>query len=159
MANSKNRTLLLLIAVLLITNVVMLYLLNREPVKEAELSRSEKMVKMVQEELDLSQGQVKEYLKLRTFRDSLMKPIQGEIRNAKMEMLQLIRQDSVDLNALNNIAKKVGDNQAMMEMEYFNHFKRMQQMLQDDQQPKFDSLLLRMIYRTTGANDSLQKRQ
>jgi hypothetical protein len=158
MANTKNRTLLLLIAVLLITNVVMLYLLNREPVKEPELSRSERMIKMVQEELDLSQGQVAEYVKLRTFRDSLMKPIQGEIRNAKMEMLLLIRQDSVSEDVLKGISRKVGDNQALMEMEYYSHFKRMQQMLQDDQQPKFDSLLLRMIYRTTGAADSLPKR-
>lgn len=158
MATSKNRTLLLLIAVLLITNMVMLYLLNREPEKEPELSRSERMVKMVQDELELTPGQVEEYIKLRNYRDSIMKPIQESMRTAKMEMIQLIRQDSVNQNQLQEITGRVGNNQALIEMENFSHFKRMQKMLGDNQQPKFDSLLMRMIYRSTGAGDSLPRR-
>jgi hypothetical protein len=159
MATSKNRTLLLLIAVLLVTNMVMLYLLNREPEKEPELSRSERMVKMVQDELGLTPVQVDEYTKLRNYRDSVMKPIQANMRSAKMEMIQLIRQDSVSQAQLQEITNRVGSNQALMEMEYFNHFKRMQKMLGNDQQPKFDSLLIRMIYRSTGAGDSLSGKE
>jgi hypothetical protein len=159
MAHSKNRTLLILIMVLLLTNGIMLYLLNREQPKEPELSRSERMVKMVQDELALNPEQVEEYIKLRGYRDSLMKPIQADLRNAKIDMLQLIRKDSVHIDSLQSTAERVGDQQAKIELEYYNHFKRMQKMLQNDQQPKFDSLLLRMVYRSTGAADSVQRAQ
>jgi len=55
------------------------------------------------------------------------------------------------------MAARVGNGQAKMEIEYFNHFRRMEKMLQESQRPKFDSLLIRMIYRSTGAADSLPK--
>ncbi len=158
--SNNNRTLILLILVLLLTNGIMLFLLTREepaPKEEPQLSRSERQVKMVQEELSLDSAQVKEYLVLRNYRDSLLRPIQHEIRKAKMEMNALIRQDSVSADSVKIAAARVGNGQAKMEIEYFNHFKRMEKMLQDSQRTKFDSLLIRMIYRSTGAGDSLPK--
>lgn len=158
MANRNNKTLLIIIIVLLITNGIMLYLINQTPEKEPELSRSERMVNMVQEELNLTPAQVEQYIALRALRDSFSRPIQWEMRMAKMEILQLIRQDSIPPDTLQTLASRVGKSHALMEIEYYNHFKRMQKMLQDNQQPLFDSLLYRMIYRTTGAGDSLPKK-
>jgi hypothetical protein len=117
------------------------------------------MVKMVQEELQLDSAQVNQYLILRSLRDSITKPIQAELRSSKMEMMQFIRNDSVDVDSLKACAQKVGDKQALIELEYYYHFKRMQQMLTPAQQPKFDSLLVRMVYRNTGSADSIQRAQ
>jgi len=159
-AKSNNRTLLLLIMVLLVTNGIMLYLLTREepePEKGPELTRNERSIKMIQEELNLDSLQVQEYRGLRLYRDSMLRPIQTDMRKAKMEMTSLLRRDSVSADSVKMMASRVGDGQAKMEIEYFNHFKRMEQMLQAEQRPKFDSLLIRMIYRSTGAADSLPK--
>jgi hypothetical protein len=159
-AKSNNRTLLLLILVLLVTNGIMLYLLTRdEPAhkEEPQLSRTERQIKMIQEELSLDSAQVKQYLGLRDYRDSLLRPIQTDMRKAKMDMTSLRSKDSVSADSIKIMAARVGDGQAKMEIEYFNHFKRMEKMLDEGQRSRFDSLLIRMIYRSTGAGDSLPK--
>ncbi len=144
---SNNRTLLLLLMVLLVTNGIMLFLLTKkeEKPKEPQLSRSERMIKRVQEELALDSAQVKQYLALRAHRDSTLNPVQREMREKKNAMMQLLRVDSLPKDSLMAAAKKIGESQALIELEYFNHFKRMMQMLKPEQQPKFDSLLYRMV--------------
>jgi Spy/CpxP family protein refolding chaperone len=154
----NNRTLLFLIMVLLMANGVMLYLLTRpEPTKEPELTRNERSIKMAQDALGLTPAQAEKYLSLRGLRDSLMKPHQDNLRAAKLVMMQLLQKDSVSDAELQAAAQKVGAMQVPIEMEYLNHFRRMKTMLEPAQQPKFDTLLQRMVMRTTGAGDSLQK--
>ena len=160
MLRSNNRTLLLIIAVLLLINGVMIYLITR-PVKQKEpdIPRSERMIRMVQDELDLDSAQVKNYIELRKYRDSVMKPVQNDLWAAKLEMFRQVLKDSLAPGELEAAAAKVGEKQARMELEYFNHFKRMQNMLEPSQLPKFDSLLIRMVYRSTGAADSVQRQE
>ena len=154
----NNRTLLFLIIVLLLTNGVMLYLLTRpEPVKEPELSRNERNIKMVKDELGLTPAQAENYVALRELRDSLIKPHQYNLRASKMELMQLLQKDSIAEADLLVVAQKVGAMQAPIELEYVNHFRRMKSMLEPAQKPKFDTLLQRMVMRSTGAGDSLQK--
>ncbi len=154
----NNRTLLFLIFVLLLTNGVMLYLITRpEPAKEPELTRNERSIKMVQDELGLTPVQTENYLSLREMRDSLIKPHQYNLRAAKQELMLLLQKDSVSDADLQAAAQKVGAMQAPIEMEYVNHFRRMKNMLESEQKPRFDTLLQRMVMRATGAGDSLQK--
>ena len=105
---SNNRTLILLIVVLLLTNGIMLFLLTRDEKASAEpeLSRSERMIKMVQNELGLDSSQVKEYIALRSLRDSLLKPIQSEMRNNKMAIMDLVKTPQVDTVALESALQK-----------------------------------------------------
>jgi len=138
----------------------MLFLLTLDepvPQDEPQVSRSDKQVKMMQEELSLDSAQVEQYRILRNYRDSILRPIQTDMRKAKMEMTSLRRNDSLSADSIKMMAARVGDGQVKMEIEYFNHFRRMEKMLQDNQRPKFDSMLIKMIYRSTGAGDSLPK--
>ena len=144
----KNKTLLLLIAVLLIANFVMLYLLLKPEIKPSELTRSEKMVKMLQEELGLDSSQMTAYLSLREYRDKQLEPIQDSMKMAKNEMMTLLRKEGLTDVEIYEAAQQVGDVQAIIEITYFEHFKRMQQMLKPNQQPKLDSLLFRMVNRS-----------
>jgi hypothetical protein len=155
LARSNNRTLLLLIVVLLVTNGIMLYLLTREEVKPVvpELSRSERMIKMVQDELSLDSAQVQQYISLRTMRDSLIKPIQEEMRANKMAIMGMVKNENVDSAALLSATSKLGVSQAQIESQYFFHFRRMTKILREDQLPKFDSLMTRMVNRSTGQDN------
>lgn len=155
----NQKTLLFLIIILLITNFSLLYLLLNpaEKPKEPELTRSERMVKMVQNELSLTPSQLEAYIILRQKRDSILKPLQQELRIAKFEMLQMLQKDSLSDEQVKAAADKVGSVQPAIEMAYFNHFRRIQAMLATEQQPKFDTLLQRMIYRNTGVTDSLRR--
>lgn len=153
----KNKTLLLLIAVLLVANFVMLYLLLKPETKPSELTRVERMVKMLQDELGLDSAQTVNYLSLREYRDQKLKPLQDSMKTAKQEMMTLLRKEGLTDAEVNAAAQKVGDEQALIEIAYFEHFKRMQQLLTPEQQPKFDSLLFRMVNRS-GLGDNQRNR-
>ncbi len=149
----KNKTLLLLIAVLLVANFVMLYLLLKPEKKPSELTRVERMVKMLQDELGLDSAQTVKYLSLREYRDQKLKPLQDSMKTAKQEMMTLLRKEGLTDAEVNFAAQKVGDEQALIEITYFEHFKRMQQLLTPEQQPQFDSLLFRMVNRSNSDNN------
>jgi Spy/CpxP family protein refolding chaperone len=155
-ARTNNRTLLLLIMVLLVTNGIMLYLLTKteEKPKEPELSRTERSIKMVQDALSLDSIQVNQYLALRGYRDSLLAPRQSEMRAHKNAMMKLLRVDSIPNDSVIAAAKRIGDTQAQIEVEYFTHFRRMIQLLNPDQQPKFDTLIYKMVNRSNAGQDS-----
>ncbi len=156
---SKNKTLLMLIGVLLITNFVMLYLLTKPVAKEPEISRSERMAKMLQKDLGLDSAQIYKYLELREFRDNQLKPLQQDLRQSKLEMMDLLKLDSISKEQIELAAEKVASKQPPIEVAFFEHFQRLQQMLRPDQKMQFDSLLVRMVNRSTGGNDSADKKQ
>ena len=150
----KNKTLLLLIGVLLVTNLVMLYLLLKPHPAEPNLSRAEKMAKMLQDDLGLDTAQTNQYYSLRKYRDEQMRPLQQEMRQAKLSMMDLLNKEGATDAEIDSAAMLIGQKQSAIEIAYFKHFKRMQQMLRTDQQLKFDTMLMRMIYRSTGGADS-----
>lgn len=150
---ARNKTLLIIIAALLISNLVMLYFITRPEPKATqapELSRTEKMVKMLQEELSLDSVQTRQYLELRARRDSLLKPYQAELRTAKLNLLGMLSQDSLSQASIDSAAAVVGARQSEVEGVYFRHFRRMQQMLRSEQKPLLDTLLIRMVLRGPG---------
>lgn len=146
----KNKTLLLLIGVLLVTNVVMLYLLLKPHPAEPNLSRAERMAKMLQTDLGLDTAQTNQYYTLRKYRDEQLRPLQQEMRQAKLSMMDLLNKEGATDAEIDSAAQLIGQKQSAIEIAYFKHFKRMQQMLRTDQQLKFDTMLMRMIYRSTG---------
>lgn len=160
MARSNNRTLLFIILVLLVTNGIMLYLLTRTEEKpvEPQLSGAERMIKKVQEELALDSAQVNRYKALRALRDSQLAPIQAGMHAQKNAIIQLLRNDSIPEDSIIAHAKRVGEKQALIELEYFRHFRRITQMLNPDQQPRFDSLLYKMLNRTYSDKESQDKK-
>lgn len=151
----KNKVLVMLVVALLLTNLGMLWYFNRET-KEATqvLSRSERMAEMMKKELGFSDAQALEYLRLRQLRDSLMQPLNQELRAAKMEMIQLLRQPNVPDSVALAAASKIAARQAPLEMEYYRHFRRMQALCEAGQLGAFDSMLVRMVKRNTGDTTS-----
>lgn len=150
----KNKTLLIIIAVLLVSNLVLLYFITRpEPVTPAP-TRTERMVKMLQEELDLDTTQTAQYLSLRAYRDSLLAAPQADLRQAKLNLINLLSQDSLSDATIDSATAVVGQRQQMVEAVYFRHFMRLQKVLSAQQKPKLDSLLTRMIIRGAGGQEN-----
>lgn len=150
----KNKTLLLIISLLLVTNFVMLYFLLKPQPNEPNLSRSERMAKMLQTDLGLDTAQINKYYTLRKYRDEQLRPLQQEMRLAKLSMMNLLNKEGATDAEIDSAALLIGQKQSAIEIAYFKHFKRMQQMLNANQQLKFDTMLRRMIYRSTGGADS-----
>src|SRR5215204_2686294 len=87
----KSKMLVILVVVLLLTNCAMLYYLVRD-YKEDKKTRSEKLVEWVRKELKLDDQQYNIYISSRVMRDSIIQPINDQIRASKLQMLGYIQQ-------------------------------------------------------------------
>jgi protein CpxP len=152
MSNTSNKpVLIILIVVLLITNLGMLWYFTRDAKEEVKpMTRSERMGEMMRKELNFDDRQVQEYLALRARRDSIMAPLNLELRAAKMEMLDLISKGEGTDSLLWLGAEKVAAKQVPIEVAFHQHFKRLQAICNQQQLKSFDSMLQRMVRRSTG---------
>lgn len=150
-SGSKNKVMVLLLVVLLGTNLGMLWYFTRETKEESKpLTRSERMAEMMKKDLGFDDAQAQEYLKLRQMRDSIMRPLNMELRQAKMEMIELLRKTDVPDSVALRVASKVAAKQVPLEMEFYNHFRRLKALCKPAQEASFDSMLVRMVKRNTG---------
>jgi hypothetical protein len=148
---NNNKVLLSLLVLLLLTNVGMLWYFTREEKIEAKpVSRTERMAAMVQKELGFTDEQKQHYITLRLKRDSLLAPLNADLRAAKLEMINLLKQENVPDSAVQWVAEKIAAKQVPIEMEFYRHFIRVKAMCQPQQYSAFDSLLNRMVRRNTG---------
>lgn len=148
---NNNKVLLSLLVLLLLTNVGMLWYFTREEkIEEKPMSRTERMANMVQKELGFSEDQKQQYIALRLKRDSLLAPLNADLRAAKLEMINLLKQDNVPDSVVLSVAQKIAAKQVPIETEFYKHFIRIKAMCQPQQYNAFDSLLNRMVRRNTG---------
>lgn len=144
---ARNRTLLILIVVLLATNFTLLYLLLRPQEKPPELSRSERMARLLEQKLNFDATQKTQYLKLREYRDSLMHPLQVDLRDAKLQMIELLRRPDVPDTTVLATARQIAERQIPVEIAFYHHFRRIQAICQPEQLPRLDSMLVNMVNR------------
>jgi Spy/CpxP family protein refolding chaperone len=148
---NNNKVLLSLLVLLLLTNIGMLWYFTREEKIETKpVSRTERMAAMVQREMNLTDEQKQQYIALRLKRDSLLAPLNADLRAAKLEMINLLKQDNVPDSMVKAVADKIAAKQVPIEMEFYKHFVRIKAMCQPQQYGSFDSLLNRMVRRNTG---------
>jgi hypothetical protein len=151
--SGRNKILVILVIVLLLTNAGMLYYFtccDKTKDEEKPLSRAEWVAK----ELKLDSAQVKTYMGYRALRDSNIKIIQLDLRVAKLQLLELLRQPNLTDSAINAAIAGVADKQKPIELEYFKHYQRMKVLLNPQQMVTFDTLLVRMVRRNTGGDDT-----
>lgn len=152
MSNSSNKpALIILIVVLLFTNLGMLWYFTRDAKEEVKpTTRTQRMADMMRKELGFDDKQVQEYVSLRIRRDSILAPLNAALREAKIEMVNLLNTEGVSDSTLLLAAQKVAAKQVPIEVAFQQHFKRIQAMCNPQQQKSFDSMLLRMVRRSTG---------
>ena len=149
-STGKSKMLVILVVVLLLTNLGMVYFLLKNSSEEKK-SREQKQVEYMTKELKLDEKQLPEYIALRKKRDQVLIPLYDSLRDAKMQMVTYLRQpasavpDSLVLAVENEISYR----QQQIDMEYFRHFRRIQAICRPDQLSLFDSVLVKMVNRTT----------
>jgi periplasmic protein CpxP/Spy len=152
MSNSSNKpALIILIVVLLITNLGMLWYFTRDAKEEVKpTTRTQRMAEMMRKELGFDSNQAQEYINLRHRRDSIMAPMNAELREAKIEMIKLMSTEGVTDSMMQLAAEKIAAKQVPIEVAFHQHFKRIQAICNPQQLKSFDSMLLRMVRRSTG---------
>ncbi len=147
----RNQLLLLIILVLVATNLYLLwYVNNSQPTEEPKLTRNERLKNWVQRDLGFDSAQAEQYIALRNQRDSLLKPVNAELRDAKMRMIALKSNPEASDSLVQSVVQNIAAKQAAVELVYLAHFRRLNALCLPDQRPRLDSLLERVIKRNTG---------
>ncbi|MBS1654397.1 MAG: hypothetical protein JSU05_06120, partial [Bacteroidetes bacterium] len=79
--------------------------------------------------------------------------------NTKTRFYNLLNDPSVNDSVLNNMADSIGIKQKNIDLQIFHHFKQVGSLCTPDQQPKFDSLVVRVIKKMTTPHKPATKPQ
>jgi periplasmic protein CpxP/Spy len=152
MANTAtNKILVTLVVALLCTNLALIYYFTRRHGSaDARNGSGDRQLEWIKKELQLTEAQTAQYLALRQKRDSLLRPLNEQLRESKMKMLELLRQPGPNDSLVQRVAAEITRHQQPIEREYFEHFRRVQALCTPTQRTNFDSMLVRMILRNTG---------
>ena len=152
---TKNKSLVSIIIFLLITNIAMLVfflVLNKPPQKEVRAHDQKGMSGMLQKEVGFSKDQVDAYLSLRKSQMDTIHVLFDELRKSKMDFYNLIYSSQVSDSSLNNAAGIIAEKQKTLDLQMFDHFKKVRNMCTPDQLQKFDSTIKKVLIRMTSKN-------
>jgi len=155
-----NRVLLVIIAVLLLTNLGMLLYFTGGSKKEERkpMSRAERAAEMMRKDVGFTDEQVEQYKQLRQRRDDEMKDLNANLRAERAKLMELLRQPDVPDSVVLNVAKAIGEKTVPVEVAFYQHFRRVQQICTPEQMPRYDSMLMRIMVRgIPGGVDSTAK--
>ena len=68
-----------------------------------------------------------------------------DMRKAKDSLFKLLSYPETNDTLLNKIADVIAQKQKALDLQTFNHFKKVRTLCTPEQQPKYDSMILRMF--------------
>lgn len=145
---SRNKILLSIIAVLLVTNLVILVLffrMNRHSPDKKPPGFTERLKK----EVGFTEEQMSIYEpKKQLFWDSIRKKY-SDIKSTKEGFYHFLYDPAVPDSVLEKNAGVIGDQQKDLDLFVIKHFKDVRKMCKPEQLPKYDSLMPLVIERMT----------
>lgn len=146
----NNKALVFIIAVLLLSNIAMLYFYltkknceDNNPRKQ-NTSRGEFMVEKLKNEVGFSDSQIARYRELRVKHKESMKPLFDDIFYAKDSLYRLLSQTPSD-SQVNHYLEEIGNKQEVIDQRIFNHFFALKQLCTAEQLPRYDSVIQKVI--------------
>jgi periplasmic protein CpxP/Spy len=150
---SRNRNLIFIIAVLLLTNIgVLAYFLwfkdsGREHAN-GEGQRRTGMVDILETEVGFNKEQIEQYKQLKEQQRTASKPMYDEMRKAKDNLFKLMGDSTASDTSIQRAAEVIGLRQRELDLQTFAHFKRVRALCTSNEQAvKYDSAVLRMFRR------------
>jgi periplasmic protein CpxP/Spy len=150
MSTSNKRSLVFIIIFLLLTNIAVLgYFLwykksPRQNDREKE-NRTNGIAPALQKEVGFNEQQIAQYNQLKEEQWKKFKPMFDEVRKAKDSLFRLLSNENADDSTINRTADLIGQKQREVDLQAFNHFKRVRALCTPGQLPKYDSLIQRMM--------------
>jgi periplasmic protein CpxP/Spy len=154
---TKNKILILLVAVLLLTNIAMLVFMLSRPCGKKNMRRSREaaMTEFLQKDMGFSPQQLQQYDSLgRQHRES-MGAMFDTMRNAKAQLLKKLAAEGFTDSAMAQAATLSAGKQQQMELLMLQHFKTIRNLCTPMQQAKFDTL----YYKVWAPGRGMKKRE
>jgi Na+-transporting NADH:ubiquinone oxidoreductase subunit NqrC len=144
---STNRNLLVIIGVLLLTNIAVLvyFLWLKEPEKASANKDKNGMSEMLKKDVGFNDQQLAQYKQLKDSQSNTIRPMFDDMRKVKDSLFRLLGTPNVSDSLLNKAADAIAQKQKALELQTFNHFRKLRGLCTAEQQPKYDSMVVRMF--------------
>jgi protein CpxP len=149
----KYKALISIIIFLLITNFAMLlfFIILDKPADKRSKERIENgMSNSLKQDVGFSNDQLDQYQALRTLQRKNVKPLFDKVRKSKIDFYELLYLQNVSDSTLAVDADSIAQTQKELDLQMFNHFKKIRNICTSDQLQKFDSTIKKVIIRMTG---------
>jgi protein CpxP len=146
--SGRNRVLLTIIAVLLITNLAMLFLFFRMN-KADEHKKSPGFSERLKTDVGFTSGQFEVYDVKRKAFWTKMRQRFDDIKTTKQNFYHYLYDPNVPDSVLQKHADEIGNQQKDLDLFVIRHFKDVRTMCTKEQLPKYDSLMPLIIDRMT----------
>ncbi len=146
---SKNRTLLFIIAFLLLINIaaVFYFFWFRDEQKRSRDKDSMRngIALALQKEVGFTDSQVTQYKQLKEEHWKIAKPLFDSMQLAKDNLYNLVKADSVSDSLLQARVDQIAARQKAMDLQGFRHFRKVRALCTPEQLPRYDSLMKKII--------------
>jgi len=152
MSTSRNKSLIFIIAVLLLTNIAVLgyFLWYKKPDKPPRTDRKPGIETPLQDEVGFNEDQMVQYRQYRDEQMKALRPMFDDMRKTKDSLFRMIGNENANDSTANSIAEAIAQKQKAIDLRMYTHFKRIRGLCKPEQLPKYDSLIQRMMRKMGG---------
>lgn len=147
MSNGKtNRSLLVIIIALLLTNVAVLgYFLWYKKKPSGYPHRGNGIADVLKKDAGFSDEQVAKYKEMRDKQRQTIRPMFDDMRKSKDSLFSQINNEQISDSAISVIADQIARKQRAIDLQTFTYFRSVRKLCTPEQLPKYDSIVLKML--------------
>lgn len=146
---SKNKNLLVIIVVLLLTNITLLgyFLWFKNPGKDPHAGNRDRwsVADMLKKEVGFDTVQITRYREMRENQKQVLRPMFDAMRTAKDSMFSQLGKSGPDDSLVLQMAAVIGQRQQELDLQTFRYFSKVRELCTPDQVPVYDSLINQMF--------------
>jgi protein CpxP len=145
----NNKVLVLIIAILLLSNIGILYFFTRKDCKKQdkpqEQSFRQRMIQRFKNEVGFTDDQIAKYEALSNKHKEAMKPLFDSLIAAKDSLYKMLMRSPND-SLFNNYLVDIGERQEKIDLRIYNHFAALRELCTAEQLPKYDTVIQKVIW-------------
>lgn len=147
MNSSRNKVLLALVAILLLTNLALVafFVMKKEPPKKEERpNRSSVMRGLLKDSVGFNDEQLTRFDSIKAQHESTLKPLFENTREAKLSYYKQMSKPE-DTAALNAAGDLIGETQKAVDAAFFTYFQNIRAICTPQQLTSYDSVVQRVV--------------
>ena len=151
----RQRWLLVLVTILLLTNIATLSIYwFKKPNHEGGPghdpgNREKRMGQFMVDQMKFDTAQEAAYWKMRDSMMNIQKPVMDSIRSSKKRFFDLLNQPDATDSLLTVHSNEIADLQKKLDIATFRHFQKVRSICRPDQLEKFDTVIKEIVNRMT----------
>lgn len=152
MNSSRNKVLLALVAILLLTNLALVafFVLKKEPHKKEAAtnrqSRSAVMRGLLKDSVGFNDEQLQQFDAIREKHEHDLKPLFDDLRDAKLAFYKQMN-GARDTAAITTASNAIGETQQAVDQAFFRYFQSIRTLCTPEQLTSYDTLVQRVVRR------------